>query len=424
MRTPAFLLAVIFSLSSLSFFSAKALTPKEEIKAIPEKAGGVYYAYPGPQGHLTPVPEGYRPFYISHYGRHGSRYLISDRDYRALIDPLEKADSARALTTKGRELLRSLGPVWEEARGRGGELTPLGRRQHHDIAARMYRNYPDAFRDDATVTAASTTVMRCAHSMFAFIEGLKEQNPSLDIPRESSRRHMYYLNHHTPESGKYTGHDSEASHEIRRFTEEMIRPDRIIGEIFSDSLFVRRNIDPDEFMTALYWTAVDIQNMETKLDLLNLFTIDELTDLWQLYNFSFFAHNSSYAPARGLHVANAKNLLRNIIDTADQYIAEGRHGATLRFGHDGNIIPLTALLRLPGCASDQTNPYRLADDYANFRISPMASNLQLVFFRNKAGDIIVKALLNECETALPAPTDTYPYYRWADLRPVLDDIAR
>lgn len=421
MKKLARLLAASFALTALS---ASALTPKEEILATPEKAGGVYYAYPGPQGALTPAPKGYTPFYISHYGRHGSRYLISDRDYRFLIDPLEKADSANALTPKGRELLRSLGPVWEEARGRGGELTPLGRRQHHDIAARMYANYPEALQGDASVTAASTPVMRCAHSMFAFIEGLKEQNPSLDIPRESSQRNMYYLNHHTPESGKYTRNDSEASHEIRRFTEEMVRPDRIIGEIFSDSLFVRRNIDPDNFMTSLYWTAVDLQNMETDLDILDLFTPEELADLWQLYNFSFFAHNSSYAPAQGLHVANAKNLLRNIIDTADEYIGQGRRGATLRFGHDGNIIPLTALLQLPGCSSNQTNPYRLADTYANFRISPMASNLQLVFFRDKKGDVIVKALLNERETALPAPTDIYPYYRWTDLRPVLDAIAR
>ena len=170
--------------------SAAAITPKEEIKENPQKAGGVYYAYPGPTEKLTPAPKGFEPFYISHYGRHGSRYLISDRDYRAVIDVLEKADTAGALTPAGSRLLRDLGPVWEEARGRGGELTPLGRRQHHDIASRMYDNYPQAFPDDARVTAASTTVMRCAHSMFAFIEGLKEHNPALNIPRESSQRQI------------------------------------------------------------------------------------------------------------------------------------------------------------------------------------------------------------------------------------------
>ena len=58
----------------------------EEIAATPGKAGGVYYAYPEPEILQTPAPAGYKPFYISHYGRHGSRYLISDNDYTAPRD--------------------------------------------------------------------------------------------------------------------------------------------------------------------------------------------------------------------------------------------------------------------------------------------------------------------------------------------------
>ena len=32
-----------------------------------------------------PVPEGYVPFYISHYGRHGSRYHSSEAHYTAPV---------------------------------------------------------------------------------------------------------------------------------------------------------------------------------------------------------------------------------------------------------------------------------------------------------------------------------------------------
>ena len=52
-------------------------------------------------------------------------------------------------------------------------------------------------------------------------------------------------------------------------------------------------------------------------------------------------------------------------------------------------------------------------------ISPMASNLQMVFFRNNSGDVLVKILLNETEIAVDMPTDTFPYYRWSDLREYL-----
>ena len=58
-----------------------AQTSKEEMFATPEKTGGVYWTYPLDFAPQTKAPKGYKPFYISHYGRHGSRYLIADRDF-------------------------------------------------------------------------------------------------------------------------------------------------------------------------------------------------------------------------------------------------------------------------------------------------------------------------------------------------------
>ena len=60
-----------FSLTLFGTFSSSALTVKEEVLALPAKAGGVYYAYPGPADSLAVAPDGYEAFYISHYGRHG-----------------------------------------------------------------------------------------------------------------------------------------------------------------------------------------------------------------------------------------------------------------------------------------------------------------------------------------------------------------
>lgn len=402
---------------------------RSDIRERAERAGGVYYAYPTDE--ISPdygknIPEGYEPFYVSHYGRHGSRYLISDGDYTRLMERLADAAEAGALTARGEQLRLQLDTIWQEARGRGGELTPLGRRQQRGIARRLGMAYPQIFAGDATVTAASTPVMRCAHSMFAFLEGIKELYPGLDIPRESSERNMVYLNYHSPESGPYASERGPWYQDYRRFKARNINPDRLIGTIFADNNYVDRWVDREGFYTDLYWLAVDLQNMETDINLLGLFTNDELYDIWQVYNFKFFARNSSYAPAHGLHTANARNLVRHIIDNADATIATGGHGATLRFGHDGNIIPLTALLRLEGCYSDTERPERLADDYADYSVSPMASNLQMVFFRNPAlpdaGDVLVRVYLNERDVALPVPSHE-KYYRWADLRPYLISLA-
>lgn len=52
--------------------------------------------------------------------------------------------------------------------------------------------------------------------------------------------------------------------------------------------------------------------------------------------------------------ASAKPLLENILDSADEVIKSGNNTATLRFGHDGNIISLVALLQLGVCGKTET----------------------------------------------------------------------
>ncbi len=37
---------------------------------------------------------GYEPFHLEHYGRHGSRWLIGENDYKTPVRNLEKAERA------------------------------------------------------------------------------------------------------------------------------------------------------------------------------------------------------------------------------------------------------------------------------------------------------------------------------------------
>ena len=156
---------------------------KEEIIQSSEKMGSIYYAYPTPNGIQTPVPEGYSPFYISHYGRHGSRWMTSDERYLEVIRVFDTFHNKSGLTDLGEDVRLRLQKVWENARGRGGNLTPLGERQHKAIAKRLYQQYPHIFRDSANISARSSVSVRCIMSMSAFTEQLKELNPSLQITR-------------------------------------------------------------------------------------------------------------------------------------------------------------------------------------------------------------------------------------------------
>lgn len=409
-------------------------TVRDEILANPDKAGGVYFAYPGPADSLAKAPEGYEAFYISHYGRHGSRYLISDNDFLNILRPLQAADSVGVLTAKGKGLLSRITEAWSEAEGRGGELTPLGARQHKEIAQRMYRAYPMVFSDSAEITARSTQVMRCAHSMMAFCEGLKELNPALVIPKESAKRWMNYLCWWTPEAGEWKSERGPWKKIYDDFEKANIHPGRLYKSLFSvDSDKLKtilpsdHYISPAALMWGLYWIAVDMQNMANPIDIYDIFTREELYALWRVNNLSFYIHNSSFPLSEGLVTADARNLLRNIVETADYYVGDVsqplqdlRSGATLRFGHDGNITPLAALMKIDGFCGEELDPEKVEEAWANFKVTPMASNMQMIFFHpvDGKGPLLVKVMMNEHDAVLPIPYAAAgaPFYEWPVLR--------
>lgn len=413
-----YIFSAIFLLTSGSFF-LEAQTTKEELKADILKTGGVYYAYPTKVNQNTPAPEGYKPFYVSHYGRHGSRYLISDNDYKWILELLEKARKENALTVRGDSILNDLKQVWIEAEGRGGDLSPLGVKQHKGIASRLAHTYPEVFTDDAVITARSTPVVRCVLSMDAFCESLKEYNPKLEMSRDASHCYLDYLNYHSPQSNEFTGEKGAWRTEYSMFEREMTHPDRLVSSIFTSPEFIKKYVEPDRFMWGLYWIAVDMQNIETPVTFTQYFTPDELIDLWQVVNYHNYVIDSSYPGSYGLVVGNARNLLQNILEGAQEAVKTGKRGATLRFGHDGNIIPLTAILKLDSCYPSEWNPKDCYKVFSNFKVAPMASNVQIILFRNENdphASPLVKFLLNEEEVAVPLQTDIFPYYKWEDVR--------
>lgn len=407
-------LAVVLAIFCLG---VNAQTTFEEISADLNKAGGVYLAYPTVETKQTPAPKGYKPFYVSHYGRHGSRYLLADRDYQWIIQLMEKAETVNGLTPFGHDVLKRLNMVWEEAQGRAGDLTPLGVRQHQGIAERMSKNFPEVFRGKRHVSARSTVVYRCAMSMVAFGDRLKQLNPQLDMSYEMSEKYMSYLNYHSARSNAFThGKKGPWVEEYRKFEEAQVHPDRLVNTLFSNADFIRCEVNPSELMWGLYWIAVDMQDMETPVSFFDLFTAKEMFDLWQCVNYRFYMGNANPLASNGIVMANAKSLVENILESADAAIKDRSIAATLRFGHDGNVIPLLALLQIENFDVAVAGPAEVYKHWCDFKATPMASNVQIVFFENKAGDILVKFMHNEKEVHVPVKTDQWPFYHWNDVK--------
>lgn len=402
----------------MSAVSGYAQTTQEEVLADLNRTGGVYYAYPIQNPVFTPAPKGYEPFYISHFGRHGSRYLISDTDVSRIAEIMQKGADANALTPLGLDVLQRLDSLMIETQGKSGDLSPLGVKQHKDIATRMAKAYPQIFKNNnAVLTARSTLVPRCILSMAAFCEALKEQNPQLQITREASDKYVRYLNYHTADHGQYTnGGKWKVAYE--NFKNSHTDSQRFVASLFSNPEYVRMYINPDDLMWGFYWIASDMQNVETRLDFHDIFTPQELFDLWQVFNFIFYVNDGAFELNGTKVTDNAIPLLDNIINSADAAIERGNTGADLRFAHDGNLIPLAATLHLNNCDLTESNPENFYQAFSDWKIAPMAGNIQMIFYRNKKKpqDVLVKFLLNENETSIPLQTDIYPYYHWNDVK--------
>ena len=415
--------------------TATSQTAREEIKKNARLSGSNYLAYPGPQKQLTPAPKGYVPYYMSHYGRHGSRWLISENSYTCVLEPLRKAHEAGKLTQLGEGTLRQLEqfvslPVanYPELDGRHagaqprlGDLTTVGLRQHHGIGRRMARNFPEIFkRKGVAIDARSTTVNRCILSMIAECEELMAANPTARIHNDVSDALQYYMN--APRTG-LVKEGSRKGREIRKQLGSSVTPARLMQSLFNDPQWAADSIQGDKLMSNLFEVVTNMQSHGCGEDMWNLFTKEECYDLWRAWNIDWYLGYGPAPQTGSIMQFSQANLLRNIIETTDTVMASKtyKNGAALRFGHEVCVMPLACLLELDNCGMAVDNLDELDKYWRNYRIFPMACNIQLIFYRPKkgstgAGDILVKALLNEREMTLPVSTATPPYYRWQDLR--------
>lgn len=124
-------------IGSCLMIPVQAQTSRSELLSHIELASGNYCDYPNPTGHVTPAPAGYEPFYVSHYGRHGSRYMTDDDAYKYVLGKMDTAQVRGWLTEKGKEVYERLKVAAADAYHRDGDLTRLGGRQHRAIAHRL-----------------------------------------------------------------------------------------------------------------------------------------------------------------------------------------------------------------------------------------------------------------------------------------------
>ncbi len=384
-----------------------------------------YQAYPDKNlPALTPAPEGYVPFFINHYGRHGSRWLIAPTDYTIPVEQLTKGERNGKLTKRGKEVLDVCREMLDASQGRLGELSDIGAEQHQGIARRMFQNFPEVWAGDAKVDAKSTVVIRCILSMLNEVQTLKALNPELRITTDASEHDMYFMNYRDTVAIAAQKAARPAANALKeklffgKAGEKKL--EKMTSRLFNDKEFVRDSIDSFKFEYVLFDVVSNMQShhLFENIDLYNgVFTLDDAIDFWTYNNALWYIYSGNTPLTHNTGAKAHRHLLRNFVEEADNAILSGTNGASLRFGHESVVLPVVCLMGLNGMDYETSDLETLADHWRSYEVFPMAANLQMIYYR-KAGsdDILVKILLNEHEATLPIATDCAPFYHWRDVR--------
>ena len=412
---------ILAAVMSLLFTLIHAQPAYDEINKNILCSASNYMAYPGPtQRKLTPAPRGYKPFYISHYGRHGSRFHTKPSIYNDPYLTLSKASSQGKLTALGEDVMRRLNIIRHDAENHWGDLTPLGAQQHQDIARRMYERFPECFKDSADVDARSTGVARCVLSMENALMQLVRLNPSLKIHQDATHRDVYYLNLQDKDLFNLRKLE-KATQPYDDFKLCNGECSRLMKTLFNDSNYVRQHVKSYDLAEQLMLVAAILQNVELgkKITLFDIFTKDEAYRIWKIGNAWWYIGWGASVATDSKMPYLQRNLLRKMIQQADSCIQQPKTNVHLRFGHETVLLPLICLLDLNGFGLVTEDLNQLEQNrWINYHIFPMASNLQFIFYRKSPTDRdpFFKVLLNENEATLPLATEQAPYYRWSDFR--------
>lgn len=380
------------------------------------------YNYLSKQGKtkLTPSPSGYEPFYISTYARHGSRWLTDADTYDVPLTVLKQAETKGLLTQQGKILLKDLQKLRTLCpNSKLGVLTDIGAAQHRDIARRMCKNFPEIFNSEGQFFAQSSSVKRCVLSMNAQA-AIVDSVTKGKMPQAYGRKGMQdRLAGHYNNANIDKWRDKGYPYHSKERT-ELTPYKRICSQVFTDLTFVDVK-KLQSFSRCLFSLASNMQSHNYDIKLWKFFTDEEADSLYAVNNRHWYRMFGPSPVTGGLMPLRSKWQLEDIVEGADSIVnRKNWHGANLRFGHDTALMPLICLLELGTSAKqvDESKIGTIDTFFRNQEMFPMAGNIQLIFYRPKSGtgDVLVKALLNECEVTLPGTPVSGPYYKWNEIR--------
>ena len=383
------------------------------------------------EGSLTPYPtietvaypDSLTPKYISHVGRHGSRYPASSSHCLKLKETLEHAAELGIITPLGKDLLKLTESVIAVSNNRWGALDSLGMAEQRAIATRMVRNFSDVFTDGTQVNALCSYSPRCMMSMFSFVHQMDRMNNKLEFNTATGRKYSYLMRPFDTDTDYIEFSRSKPWEPVYdEFVEEVCPLTALIRVVGKDYPFGDTKTARDLAIIE-YYVVAGLEAMGMKQEMNKYFTADEMNALWSCFNLrQYLQRTNTTVSSVPSDISSA--LLLDIINGIDR-ACEGVNPsvADLRFGHAETLMPLLSLLRLPGCYYLTNYFDTVGQHWRDFEVVPMAANLQLILFRNVSNSKwYVRVDLNEKPVCLITGDDRI-YVPWGEARRYLMDCV-
>lgn len=389
---------VIFILCSLALgLVATAADPTATHYSYAECQGSAM-PYPVPDQTQRAIPDSLTPVFVNHMSRHGARFLSSSKYTSTLSRYLGRADSLHTITPAGRELQKLCNTVVRNTAGRWGALDSLGMAEQRGIASRLHALVPSLFID-TKVNAISSYVPRCVASMDEFTHQLTRLNNRVEIYSASGRQNSPLIRPWTHDKDYKEYIDSKQWHEVYDSYVDATTPLTVAKKILGDKYPFAPG-EAQDVSLAVYKVVAGCAAMAIPADASKYMTIEEYNALWSIENLHhYLTHSASTLSQAPMDMASA--LLTDLMETMDQAVkGSNEYAVMLRFGHAETMMPLLALMRLPGCYY-MTNYFDTVGlHWRDFHVVPMASNIQMFLFKSKTGRYYVRVDLNEVPVPL------------------------
>ena len=364
----------------------------------------------------TPAPKGYKAFYISHYGRHGSRSDWGGPQYKLVRDLLTQAKEQNLLTPAGDSLLKEAALIYELHNGMDGRLTPRGVKEHARLAERMYHRFPEVFKKGSKhLRAVSSTTPRCIVSMNGFTARLQALQPDLDMDLDTGEKYYAYIAR--GENSVLTARTNKALADYKKTLQW--DNETVYRTLFTDPEAAKKLIpNAWDFQNAIYDCARVSDPFDIPDNMFRYLPFENVVHFHELNFLSAYLNQCDSKLNGEIRIPRSQELVDTLISQADAVIAgKVQKAADLCFGHDWPFLGLVCYLGLEG-VSERYTVEEAAANWLPSYYCPFATNLQMIFYRSKkSDDILVKFLMNERETKLPAlkAVDGI-YYNWNDVK--------